>query len=303
MTVGLILAAAVSLLAGCGLRAAAPTATAAAPFGAGPAKEYAVGERTLALQRGADRPLPTTIWYPAEGEPDGDTHTDAPPATGRFPVVLFSHGLDSLPERHRGLASRWAAAGFVVAAPAYPHTAAGVRRFDRADVRNQPADAWYVLQQVTGLDTDPGDPLAGRLDTARLAAAGHSAGGFTTAGLFTTGHDPRLRAAIVIAGGGMAGAFAGPPAAVLFVHGDADRVVPLETGQAAYARVRWPAAFLRLLGQGHGNYLIPGRPGFDQVVAATLDVLRWRLYGDATARDRLPADGTADGIARLTARL
>jgi dienelactone hydrolase len=259
--------------------------------------------RTLPLRRGADRPLPTTLWYPADGEPGTDVHADVPPAAGRFPIVLFSHGLNSLPERHRGLATRWAAAGFVVAAPAYPYTAAGSPRFNRGDVRNQPADAWYVLRRVIALNTRPGDPLAGHLDTTRLAAAGHSAGGFTTAGLFTTGHDARLRAAIVIAAGGVAGAFAGPSAAVLFVHGDDDRVVPVETGLAAYARVTWPAAFLTLLGQGHGGYLTPGAPGFDQVLAATLDLLRWRLYGDTAARDRLPADGAADGIARLTSRL
>ncbi|BCB87059.1 hypothetical protein Psuf_043720 [Phytohabitans suffuscus] len=64
----------------------------------------------------------------------------------------------------------------------------------------------------------------------------------------------------MIAGAGMAGAFAGPRAAVLFVHGTADPTVPIEAARAAYDRVRWPKAFLALPGQDHGAYLTPAGP-------------------------------------------
>lgn len=221
---------------------------------------------------------------------------NAPIAPGRFPIVLFSHGLHSLPEWHASLTTRWAAAGFVVAAPAYPHTKSRAPRFDRSDVRHQPGDAWRVIRQVSRLDQLPGDRFAGHLDVTRIAAAGHSAGGFTTAGLFTEGHSEWLRAGIVIAGGGMAGTFAGPPAALLFVHGSADRIVPASTGREAYRRASWPKAFLTLRDQGHTEYLTPGRPGFDQVVAVTTDFLRWTLYGDGAARERIPAGARAPGV-------
>jgi dienelactone hydrolase len=112
-------------------------------------------------------------------------------AAGRFPLMLYSHGL-----------------------------------------RRQPGDAWQVIRQIVRLDRVRGDLFAGHLDVTRIAAAGHSAGGFATAGMFTAGHSERLRAGIVIAGGGMAGAFAGPAAALLFVHGEADPTVPLATGHA-----------------------------------------------------------------------
>ena len=157
-------------------------------------------------------------------------------AAGRFPVVIYSHGLGSLPELHAGLTTRWAAAGFVVAAPAYPHTRQGAANFTRADVRHQPADAWRLIRHLGGLDRSPVDPLAGHLDLTSVAAAGHSAGGFTTSGMFSEGHPARLRAGIVIAGGGLPGSFAGPPAPLLFVHGTADPVVPVTVGRAAYAR-------------------------------------------------------------------
>ncbi|MFF3857199.1 alpha/beta hydrolase family protein [Micromonospora sp. NPDC002575] len=283
----LVAATMTALLAGCGTATAAPGAApesgSAPSAGPAPATAYPVGVLTFTLDPGGARPLPVTVWYPA---------ARGGVATGRFPVVVFSHGLDSLPALHAPLTSRWAAAGFVVAAPAYPHTRRGAARFTRADVRHQPADGWRLIRHLVRLDTRRGDPLAGHLDVARFAAAGHSAGGFTTAGMLTSGHPPRLRAGIVIAGGGLAGAFAGPTAPVLFVHGDADPVVAVTVGRAAYARTPGPAGFLTVAGGDHGAYLTPGRPGFAQVLATTTDFLRWALYGDRAALRRLPADAT-----------
>ncbi|GAA4150207.1 hypothetical protein GCM10022251_15800 [Phytohabitans flavus] len=253
----------------------------AASFAAAPAITFPVGIRIVALARGPARPLPTTVWYPALF-----AGRDAPIAAGPFPVVIYSHGLHSLPARHAEIISRWVAAGFVVAAPAYPRTREDARNFTRADVRNQPADAWYVVGKVLALPV-----FAGHLDGSRIGAAGHSAGGYTTAGLFTPGHDHTLRGGIVIAGAGMAGAFAGPPAAMLFVHGTQDPTVPIEAARAAYDRVRWPKAFLALPGQDHGAYLTPGQPGFAKVLATTLDFLRWTLYDDPAARGRLALVG------------
>lgn len=271
-----------ALLAGC----APATATideATGPVSARRAPEgsYAVGVRTLTLDPRSARPLPVTIWFPASADRV---------APGRFPVVVYSHGLGSRPDLHAGLTTRWAAAGFVVVAPAYPHTRQGAAHFTRADVRNQPADAWRLIRHLGRLDRNREDPLAGHLDLTSVAAAGHSAGGFTTSGMFSEGHPARLRAGIVIAGGGLPGSFAGPVAPVLFVHGTADAVVPLTVGRAAYVRTPGPAAFLSLLGQDHGAYLTPGHPGFAPVLATTTDFLRWTLYGDKTAGARLPAD-------------
>ncbi|WP_420812829.1 alpha/beta hydrolase family protein [Micromonospora zingiberis] len=261
-----------------------------APTGPAPQMSYAVGVRTFVVDPHSARPLPVTVWYPTVGTRVAD---------GRFPVVLYSHGLASLPELHAGLTARWAAAGFVVAAPAYPHTRRGAAHFSRADVRHQPADGWRVIRHLVRLDRRAGEPLAGHLDVQRMAAAGHSAGGFTTSGMFTSGRPARLRAGIVIAGGGMAGGFAEPPAPMLFVHGTADQVVPLSVGRAAYRRTIGPASFLSLLGQGHGEYLIPGRPGFTQVLGITTDFLRWTLYGDQQAARRLPTHAHPPAITTL----
>ncbi|MGK5742587.1 alpha/beta hydrolase family protein [Micromonospora sp. URMC 103] len=288
----LVAVAVTALLAGCAPAAAVTGAP--APARRAPEGSYAVGVRTFTLDPGSARPLPVTVWYPAR---------DGAVAAGRFPVVVYSHGLDSLPELHAGLTTRWAAAGFVVAAPAFPHTRRGAAHFTRADVRQQPADGWRLVRHLVRLDARRSDPLAGHLDVARFAAAGHSAGGFTTAGMFTSGHSPRLRAGVVIAGGGLAGSFAGPAAPLLFVHGTADPVVPLSVGRAAYGRAPEPKAFLSVLGQGHGEYLTPGRPGFAQVLATTTDFLRWALYGDRDAGGRLPADADVPTLTRFESRL
>ncbi|MEH0935552.1 alpha/beta hydrolase family protein [Micromonospora psammae] len=281
-----------AVTAGCGAASAATEA--APPARHAPDRVHPVAVRTLTIDPAGPRPLPVTLWYPT---------ADGRVAPGRFPVVVYSHGLRSLPELHSGLTSRWAAAGFVVAAPAYPHTSLRATRFTRADVRHQPADGWRLIRHLVRLDTRADDPLAGHLDVTRFAAAGHSAGGFTTAGMFTSGHSPRLRSGIVVAGGGLAGAFAAPAAPVLFVHGTADPIVPLAVGRAGYDRVPGPAAFLSVLGQGHGEYLTPGRPGFDQVLATTTDFLRWTLYDDPAAAGRLTADATLPGLTALDDRL
>lgn len=268
-----------------------------------PAGPFAVGVRRLSLRRGANRSLPTIVWYPAVGQPGGKPLDGAAPAPGRFPLVLFSHGLHSLPSSYESLTVRWAAAGFMVAAPAYPHTKLGAREFDRTDVANQPADALAVVADVLGLGGRPDDAFAGHLDPAHVCAAGHSAGGHTTVGLFTAAHAAWLRCGVVIAGARLSGTFTDPAAAMLFVHGNRDPTVTYARGQDAYHRVPWPKAFLTLLGQHHGEYLGAKAKGFDEVAATTTDFLRWSLYGDATAQHRLAADGNHPGVSHLVSRL
>jgi dienelactone hydrolase len=237
-----------ALLAGCGTAHAGESVT----------PKPRVLTRTLGLARGADRPLPTTVWYSV-------------PLTGRHPVILFSHGLGGLPGHFAPLAASWAEAGYIVAAPAYPHTNAGVRVL-RADVRNQPADAAYVLGRVRELDTTEGDVLAGHVDGSRVAAVGFSAGGTTTLGLLRPGHDPALRAAVSIAGRRPVTEFGGPAAPVLFLHGDRDQVVPVSAGRAAYAAVPWQKTFVTIPGR-HGQYLNPRDRAYPRASALILRFL------------------------------
>ncbi|WP_319459515.1 chlorophyllase/cutinase-like alpha/beta fold protein [Micromonospora sp. RTP1Z1] len=282
---------------------APPKATTPAPrvpAGHAPTEAFAVGVRQLKLNRDGDRPLPVTLWYPAGGAAGGTPERSAPAATGRFPVVMFCHGLGARPEDYQLLLSRWAAAGFVVAAPKFPHTGTGGDG-NPLDVLNQPADVSYALTQVLALDAKAGDPLRGRLDTERVAATGHSAGGVTTIGLFTAGRDERLDAGIVFAGAalGVGTAFAGTAAPQLFVHGEADEVVDYAAGKAVYDAVPWPKAMLSLPKGDHGRALLTDARALRVISDTTVEFLRWTLYGDAQAKDRLPADATRGDLATL----
>jgi dienelactone hydrolase len=276
-------------------QAVQPAAIAARPT---PAKPLPVGVRNLTVTRG-DRVLAVTILYPASGKAGGTALTDAPVANGTYPLVLFSHGLNALPSDYQPLLVQWAAAGFVVAAPAYPHTSRGVSEFNILDVLNQPVDASYVLTQVLARGTTAGDPLDGHLDPARVAAAGHSAGGITTVGMFTHNRDSRLRAGIVLAGNdlGMGTAFAGSAAQLLFVHGDNDPLVTYASGRHTYNKVPWSKAFLTVKGGDHSEpYLTQWSSAFRAVAATTTDFLRWSLYGDTAAKQRLGGDTDDNGV-------
>jgi dienelactone hydrolase len=254
-----------------------------------------VGLRNLALDRGADRPLPTRVWYPAAGPAPRNPAVvdDAPPMPGPFPLVLFSHGLTARPDDYAAMLARWAQAGFVVAAPAYPHTTNGVADFDPLDVANQPADASHVLDRILAL---AGDPLAGVVDPNRLAAAGHSGGGITTVGLFSAHRDERLRAGIVLAGTDFRGIpFTGPPAALLFVHGRRDNTVTYRAGHTVFKAVPWSRAMLSITAGGH----VTTARDFEATTRTSTEFLRWSLYGDDAARARIPAAADIGSVATL----
>ncbi len=306
LTAALVAVLTVTAMAGCAVRSDpaphragvdAPSLSLAPLYGGAPTRTFPVGVRSVSLSRG-DRPLPTTVWYPAEKGTVGTVaRRNTAAASGRFPLVLFSHGLSGLPQRYAALAQSWASAGFVVAAPLYPHTSGRTKRFVRNDIDNQPADAAYVIDRLRRLTALPGDVLSGRVDGDRVAAVGHSAGGYTTNGMFTAGHDRRLVAGVVIAGWLGSGEYAGPPANLLFVHGARDTVVPAVASRIAYERVpgSWSKSVTMMHGRWHSEYLRPGGPGFTGLRAVTTNFLRWNLYGDDSAHRRLPPSNVPDG--------
>jgi dienelactone hydrolase len=274
------------------------TAAYTPPPGSAPASAFAVGRRVLAFARGADRPLPTTVWYPVAGTaPESpEPVDDAPPAPGRFPLVVFSHGLTSQPGDYGALLARWAQAGFVVAGPTYPKTSYQADGFDPLDIVNQPADASAVLDALLAL----ADPLGAAIDPDRLAAAGHSGGGITTVGLFSANRDERLKAGVILAGTDFQGTpFAGPPAALLFVHGRRDNTVTYRAGHAVYAAVPWSRAMLSITDGGH----VIQAADFEATTRTSTEFLRWALYGDAAAKARIPAAAAVADVATLETRL
>jgi dipeptidyl aminopeptidase/acylaminoacyl peptidase len=253
--------------------AATGPAASASPTATVPTGTFAIESQKLELSRGADRPLPTTIWYPTTG--------------GRFALILFSHGLTATPAEYEDLIKSWAEAGFAVAAPTYPHTAGGVSDYNPLDVVNQPADAGYVITELLKRYPD-------QIDSDRIAAAGHSAGGVTTLGMFTGTRDARLKAAVVLAGRQLVTTpLTGAATPFLFVHGKRDDTVAIADARAVYNAMTWPKAFLTVT---DGNHVATDAE-LPVIARTSTDFWRWSLYGDEPSRARLRPDATAGGLA------
>jgi fermentation-respiration switch protein FrsA (DUF1100 family) len=216
--------------------------------------------------------MPVTIWYPSSVDGTAPV-VDASVATGPFPAIAFSHGLRSVPDGYVATIAAWVRSGFVVIAPTFPFTNRDAAELDPSDVTNQPGDVSAALDVVLAASATAGDPLSGSIDPTRIIAAGHSEGAITTVGLFDECcRDPRLIGGVVLAGNslGFAGAPSGAPAPMLFMHGDADRIVPYRSGTIAFREVRWPKAFVTLNGEGHIDaYTDPSTPAFAGVAAIT----------------------------------
>jgi len=269
------------LFAGCGdadsksALPASPTLTSAQVLQPGP---YGVGVTTITFVDSSrptmpngtfaglpSRTLATEIWYPTDSQPDTTptsardaplTHSGAP-----FPLVLYSHGLDSHRTDGAYLAVQLTTYGYIVAAPDFPlsndHAPGGPTFLDLA---NQPGDLHFLIDQLLTLAGDPHGTWAGSIDRTRIGAAGFSGGGTTTllAAFHPTLRDPRVRAAAAMA----------PPACVLgpdffghtsvpllIVQGDIDAFVSYQANAVfAFHEANPPKYLVTIAGGSHVGF-------------------------------------------------
>ena len=183
-----------------------------------------------------DRPLPTTVYVP-------DAGTSAP-------LIVFGHGMWGHPRKFTRLFARWVGAGYVVAAPAFPHT-----NDERPppylfeDVVNQPADVSFVVDELAARGL--GDPE-------RVGVGGFSLGAETAlaVGLHPRYADPRIRAVVAVAGALVHTDFAADvlrPVPLLLVHGAEDRKNDrLRGALELYEAAQEPKQLVTIDGAGHG---------------------------------------------------
>ena len=224
-----------------------------------------VGVRTVEIDDAdnAGRRLPIDVWYPAQDgveeraeHPFGQVHRaapDAPPASGSFPLVAFSHGNSGLSRQSTFLTTHLASHGFVVTAP--DHT--GNTFFEMLELDEQQRKAVHFAARKTrprdlGAAIDVALAGAPGIDPGRIYALGHSYGGWTAFKMPAA--DERVRAVCGLAPasepfvGRKAFAPGELPLAVpsLIVAGIEDVLVDLETSVRPLAERM--AAPTRLLG-------------------------------------------------------
>ncbi|MBI2710901.1 MAG: phospholipase [Actinobacteria bacterium] len=253
------------------------------------------------------RTLPVMLLYPATGAPaaDGTPSDGAPAAAGRFPLVVFSHGITASGPVYTVLLQRLARAGYVIAAPTFPLSGPGAQfpgdSVALGDYANQPADVRFVITKVLEQSAKRGDPLYGRVDPTEIAAAGHSLGAITTIGLVYNSccQDPRVDAAVEISGLELPfpnGTFGDTKTPVLLIHGAKDNVVGVAVGSdKMWTEARGPQWYLRYDAGDHTN-LIFSATYQQQTVDAIVAFLDAQLKRRTAALDALPAQVQASGL-------
>jgi predicted dienelactone hydrolase len=134
------------------------------------------------------------IWTDAARQRALPLRVRLPNAPGARPVVLFSHGLGGNVDSGRAWGERWASYGFVVIHLQHPGSDASVWRGVERPAQSlraaasldqylaRVADVKFVLDELQRRQR-AGDPLAARLDLARIGMSGHSFGAQTTQAL------------------------------------------------------------------------------------------------------------------------
>jgi dienelactone hydrolase len=224
---------------------------------------------------------------------------NAPVASGRHPVVVFTHGYTGTFTDYTFLFEDLASRGFIVASVNHTYEATATEfpdgRFVTSRIGSHFNDTWrgddktlalasavrlqdlrFVLNQLQRINTRTGDPFARKLELSRIAIAGHSAGG--TIAFRAIEQDPRFKAAVILDGFSLSSQIGSTKKPVLLVRSgsgtDAD-------GCEVSSRLQGPRVFVNLNGAEHltpsdALWLAPGAiasgpMGSDGMVAAIRD--------------------------------
>ncbi|OCP01938.1 MULTISPECIES: alpha/beta fold hydrolase [unclassified Ensifer] len=150
-----------------------------------------IGFREVDLYVGSARPLHAALWYPSPDPAATATVGESPAFLGvaavtnaatsdkARPLVVLSHGYGGSWRNLSWLAGRLVKQGYVVAAPDHPGTTTFNRDAEQAAMLwERPRDLSRVIDALVA---DP--TLGGQIDETRIAAIGHSLGGWTVSAL------------------------------------------------------------------------------------------------------------------------
>lgn len=242
-----------------------------------------VGVRTAEVRdEGRARTITVEVWYPAEagyagadrdparrdryvllpGFPASYQHAvrDAAAAAGRWPLVVFSHGLAGHRRQSTFYCTHLASHGYVVVAPDHAGNTIGdligAKPADAARwgawMRARPEDVRCVIAGAGALGLD--------VDTARVGVTGHSFGGWTA--IASVAGEPRVAAVVAltpaISNAAMRGAIDlawRRPVPTLVIAAERDSILPLQEMEAAYEELAGPKELVTLLDVDHQHFV------------------------------------------------
>jgi dienelactone hydrolase len=227
---------------------------------------------------------------------------DAPIADGPHPVVIFTPGYTGTFTDYTFLLEDLASRGYVVASVDHTYEATALEfpdgrfiesvfgsnlgtylRSDSEDlmfaVDVRLKDLEFVVNDLEGLNVSEGSPLAGKLDTSRVAIAGHSLGGMTA--MLGVERTPALKVGINIDGGVPDGLLVPTETPVLILA--AGRKVWSQNDLHMWDQLRGPRFAVNLKGAEHvtpsdalwlaAGAIKTGDMGPDKTIAAVRDYI------------------------------
>ncbi|MBM3827256.1 MAG: hypothetical protein FJW09_01290 [Actinobacteria bacterium] len=245
---------------------------------------YPVGVTTLELEAGNK----VEIWYPAvagtmgtdfydvrDFVPDAiralltadvpavyeyDAVRDAAMADGTYPVVLFSHGYSGIRLQSTFLTAHLASWGMVVVSP--DHWSRDLFHVLSAPVGDRQSSIVELLASldlISAENTLSGSIFEGRIDSSRVVAVGHSAGGGTIVGAAA---DDRIDGYVSLASGvGISSASTTtapltlPNKPSFFIAGALDGIISAQTStKPSFEAVPAPSRLWIIDGVGHNGF-------------------------------------------------
>ena len=172
-----------------------------------------------------DRPLTVEVWYPADGQPQGDDTLDvflrdgktsveiagravrdaAPKSGAAYPVVLISHGYPGNRFLLAHLAENLASKGYVVASIDHTDSTYRTPAAFGSTLVNRSLDQIFVLNELDRLSKDSSSFLFGLADASNTGLIGYSMGGY---GAIITAGGGVTQASVEYAWGGPHGTLA-----------------------------------------------------------------------------------------------
>ena len=221
--------------------------------------------------------------------PDGRV-PGVPVASGRFPLVVFTHGYSGFRDQSTFLTTRLASWGFVVAASDLPDNdlTAVLSGMKSPGVTGDIAEQQKVIT-LMGDEAHASGTFHGHIDMSRVAAIGHSLGGAISEALAAT--DQRVTTFIGMAGatvGSFGQTTSGPTSMVpdkpgMLMVGTADQIAS-PTGIAnAFTAMKAPKRLVTLDNFGHLVFSDICEIGLAKVAC-------WRSPAKSTSRSPQPED-------------